>query len=205
MNFSGTEVRLVMLQFLTTFKALPPGIPKKEKESVEELIARKSGIKGSQFIPQTEGVSLREFLCNLISAGCVLVDAFYKIRADGRGKEFPAVRFLFADAGQDASSEEFKAVRPGAMDALSQMCNGSVWSAVVFLNPFFSNGNPIEGVYTISVNLAVRKPLVDGNGNAILEWKKDADGNRIGDGPVPVEPKLFLRVEEDDIRVVSIL
>jgi hypothetical protein len=47
-----------------------------------------------------------------------------------------------------------------------------------------------------------RDPLISGDGKPVVRWRKDEQGERTGNGPVPLEPEKFVRIAGDDIRVV---
>ena len=196
-------VKLVLLQFMCTTKALPSGLFEKNKESVDELIARKSGIQGVQFFEPTQNVSLLKFLEDLAEAGYTIVDAHYQMRANTRGQENPVVKFVFISEDNLRNPGEFTTHKVAATKSLEQMCSQATWSAMGYLNPFFQSGHEVDRAHSVSINLAARIPLVGPDGNPLLRWQKDEAGERIGDAPIPLEPKKFLRIQEDNICIVE--
>lgn len=194
-------VKLVMLQFIFgSTKALPPGLFQKGRETIEKLTARRSEERGEQFLDPTPDVGIALFPGDLTIVEYKLVDAFYQMRTNARGQEYPVARFTSALEVREEAGE-FAKHREEAAKAL-EMCGKDMWSVVGFLNSFFQDGKKVEGQHTISINFAARNPMVDRNGKPILRWQKDEKGERIGDAPIPLVPKLFLRIEDDDIRVV---
>ena len=196
-------VRLVMLQFsFSNVAAVPEGLFKKAKESLDKLVSRKSEVQGRQFIAPTKDVSVLMFVGDLIAAGYVLVDAFYQMRSNAQGQNFPVVRFIFAVEEDVRTQSEFFCHKQVAQRALAQICGHALWRVQGFLNPFVREGILIDGCHSVAINCVARNPLIDIKGDAILRWQKDEAGERIGNGPVPIEPKLFLRIQEDDICVM---
>lgn len=196
-------IRLTIFQFnLSNRKAIPDGINEKPPEGPVRFTARKSDyVKGEQFLPPIEGVSALPIIADLSEAGQELVDAYWQPRTkDCRG--YYMIRFMFAAPNHANSSEEFLKVRSGALEALSKLFSEAMWRVRGFVNPFFKDGELIDNVYSISVNFDARSPLTDRNGKPILQWEKDDDGNKIGDGPVAIKPKKFLRIINGDICVV---
>lgn len=171
-------IKLIMLQFiLGNIKLVPEGLFQKPKETVDQLVNRRTSVKGQQLILSTKDVSILEFVGDLANVGYVLVDAFYKMRSSMQGKDYPVVRFVFADSIHQEG--EFAKHRQCAMDALLQLCRDA-WTMEAYLNPYFCEGLPVEGLHTVSVNMAHRNP--------------DATA-----------PKLFLRTQNDDIAVVAVV
>jgi len=196
-------VRLVMLQFSFSNINLVPKclrVERKTLESPEEFIARKSRVPGEQCLDSVENVGGLDFLNDLSDAGYVLVDALAKLQAKD-GREYAVVRFIFAEENYVNSSDGFQKTKPLFEKSLRQMFCESMWRVRGFLNPFFSDGKIVNGQYVVSVNFEARKPLIDKNGNNLIQWQKNECGDRIGDAPITIEPKLFLRLENGDICV----
>jgi len=195
-------VKLLMLQFVfSNMGALPAGFFEKKRETLDELTARRSGVKGVQFIEPIQDVSLLQFLLDLAKAGYVLVDAFFQMRASVRGQQYPSVRFIFAAEESVRPDGEFANHKQNAENALLQMCKEAMWRVRAFLNPFFEGGLPVDGQHAISINLEARSPLLDGEGNPLMRWEKDENGEKVGNKPFPLEPKLFLCIEDGNIIV----
>lgn len=192
-------VRLVTLQFSATNPSfVPERLPRKGKETVEQFVVRKSAIKGHQILEPVERVSGLYFSQDLEGEGYQPVDAFARtMEKDGR--PFTVARFVSVAEQYVDSSEEFLKIKPICKDAQVQIVTQALWRIRAFLNPFFENGEVVDGQYAISVNFEARVPLVDKDGKPLLQWRKDERGERIGDAPVPIEPRLFLRIENGDL------
>lgn len=191
------EVRLVLMQFVfSSLKLVPSCLKQKPAKMPKKILA----VKGEQFLDATEDVSISVFLCDLKKVGYGLVDAYYQIREDGKA----TVCFMFADKEHITLSEEFKETHGSAERALLQILEQSMWRARAFLNPFFKEGIAVKDVYAISVNLDGRQPLIGDDGQPVLRWQKDENGEKIGDCPIPLEPKRFLRIINNDIRVLGL-
>jgi len=196
-------VRLVSLQFSFSNSSLvPAGIRHKGQESAEQFVTRKSSVKGQQCLAPTECVFGLRFLYDLDEAGYQLVDAFSR-NMEKDGRPFSMVRFVFVAEQYVDSSDEFLKTKNDATRGLEQLLTEAMWRARAFLNPFFKDGETVDGQYAISVNLEARAPLVDGNGKPLCQWRKDDRGQRIGDKSVPIEPRLFLRIENGDVCIKS--
>jgi hypothetical protein len=144
-------------------------------------------------------VSVSKFLAESTEAGFTMVDAFFKMRTNPRGHEHPVVRFTFAP--EEDVYEGDAMYRKYAIKAFTQIGEEALWGASGHLNHYFHSGNMVNGLYSISINLGARNPMVDGNGNKLLQWARDETG-RVGDKPIPIEPKLFLRIFEGNVCVV---
>lgn len=206
-GFLNGAVQMIVLQFsFSNRRAVPEGLFEKPEEDLAALKVRKNEVRGKQFIDPTEGVSLKQLVSDLLAAGYDLVDGFFRMRTKPDGQMYPAVRFIFALPDDEHQPGEFAAHKESAMSALQQMCDQALWRVRGFLNPYFSAKDVlVEDKNSISINFEARKPLVDGNGELILQWKKDASGQKVGTGPVPIEADKFLVAREDDICVVTSL
>jgi hypothetical protein len=197
------DIRMVIMQFAFTNESLvPEGISRKAEESPEHFVARGQAVRGEQILEPVEKVSAVRFIGDLVEAGYVLVDAFWR-QMQKVGRPFFTVRFVFVQEDHANSSEDFLHKRPKVIEALTSLTTEAMWRTRAFLNPFFLQGDMIEGVYSISVNLEARVPMFDKDGNPLLVWLKDKRGEKIGDQPVPIEPQLFLRIENGDIVVAD--
>ncbi len=195
---------MILVQFrVNNLELLPSGLRREDDSNgAAEAVSRASQIRGEQCLPATDTVSCAEFLGDLISAGYVLVDALKKVRYDNRSqKEYGVVRFTFVDQDHAETVPEWQGQKPVAEQELRKMAGDATWRVRAYLNPFFREGYTIGGVFCLAVNCEVRESLVDGSGKPVLRWRKDSKGDRIGDAPLPVEPKGFLRIADGDLCV----
>jgi len=153
-------VRMVLVQFrVNNPKMLPKTIRKDEKPAgTTEVVARAGQVKGEECLQPTESVGCAEFLADLASAGYVMVDAFSKVRQDRGGREYGIVRFTFVAEDRVDTVPEWDKARPAAEQTFRDMAEGAAWRTRAFLNPFFADGNIVEGAFCISVNADMRDP-----------------------------------------------
>jgi hypothetical protein len=195
-------VRLVTVHFSFSNLDLVPTCLKQKKTSPSEFVTRKEEVRGEQFLEPIEKVDCSSLPPDLASIGFVLADAFTEIR-EKKGRQYAVVQFIFSDIKYANCSEEFLANRPLIEEALRLLLEQGMWRVRAFLNHLFKDREIIEEKYAISINLDARMPLVDKNGDPLIRWQKDESGNRIGDAPVPVKPKLFLEIGNEEIYVMS--
>ena len=201
-----TSIRMIMIQFsFSNPDAIPAFIRglERQRETREECVSRKVGVNGSPCISPTEGCTVREFVENLEAAGYQLVDAFYQRRVDHKdprgNRWYHMARFVFASAEWADPSEEFIAMRTNVKASLQEMCEASLWRVRGFLNPFYQEGQEIAGQHAVSINCESRQPLKQSDGKPVVSWQKDAAGNRVGNAPLPLQPKHSLKVIEKEI------
>lgn len=196
-------VWLSILQFsFSNRKAVPEGIPEKPPEPpASEFIRKNEYVPGIQFLEPVAGVSALPLIGDFAEAQHQLVDGWWQERTKN-GQPYYMVRFMFAGSDHATPSEVFVKVRPTVMEALQKLLGESMWRVRGFANPFFKDGELIEGASALSINLEAREPLVDGVGKPLLRWQKDARGNKISEAPVELKPTKFLRIVGSDIRVV---
>ena len=202
-------VRIVMLQFsFTNIEAVPALIRCIDEETPEKRSERKSIVNGVMMIPPTEHCSVHAFAVkDLWLAGYELVDAFYEERIDPRDqskrRKYHVVRFTFAHSDFVNVSEQFKAVRPALVAGLQQICSTALWRVRAFSNPFFNEGEEVEGQRALSLNLEVRVPLFRPDGSSVTVWRKDEQGERVGEAPLPLRAQHELRVVDESPTLVA--
>ncbi len=153
-------VRMVLVQFrVNNPKMLPETIRTDDKPTgTAEVVSRAGQVKGEECLQSTESVGHGKFPDDLASNGYTLVDAFTKVRQDRGGREYGIVRFTFVAEGHVDTVPEWDKARPAAEQALRDMVEGAAWRTRAFLNPFFADGNIVEGTFCISVNADMRDP-----------------------------------------------
>jgi hypothetical protein len=201
-------LRIISLRFVVQEKLVPSCLREKPAVATSRAAAKTPGefmakrkLKGARVIDPVCEVGCVPFRTGLAVAGYVMVDAFSQPREDGRY----VLRFDFADLDHAVSSDEFqKNVKPVAEKALGQLFEEAMWQVEVYLNHYFEEGRPAEDEYAVSVNFGHRFAILDQNGHHILQWAKDEHGERIGDAPVKVKPKIFLKIEDGGIALSEI-
>ena len=202
-------IRLVGLQFsFSNINVVPELLKELELESLEERNERKGRkSSGEMVITPTENSSLMEFLSDLEVAGYELVDAFYQPRVHPKNPRiiYHMARFLFARREHADPSEEFKGVRNAISAELLKICEQAMWRVRAYLNPFFTADEEVPGYHALSINLEGRKPVFLHDGQPVVVWQKDEEGNRVGDTPLPLRPDyhLRLRIDTNVIQLVS--
>lgn len=201
----GSTVRLIVLRFSFSNPEVVPLCVRKLPHEKENELLNKSVANGELVIDPSEKVGLVEFLGELEQSGYEMVDATYQPRIDpGNPKRtYHVVRFMFARREYAQPTDQFISVRPTTKQALRTMCEQAMWRVRAFLNPLFVRGETVDGEHAVSVNLEVRKPLFDNVGNPVRTWRKDENGNRLGDAPVPLQPDYVLRLTNSELRILS--
>ena len=204
---NGT-VRLVALQFsFSNPDAIPATVKRQNRETPEERVERKSHSSGVMVIEPTEKCSLVEFLGELEVAGYEMVDGFYKERIDVKDprnkRTYHMVRFLFARREFAELSDEFKKVRDTIRTELRSICESAMWRVRSFSNPFYKNGEEIPDQRAVNINLEVRQPLFHPDGQPVTVWRKDENGKRVGDTPLPLKADHCLRIVGDAVNLVT--
>jgi len=200
---------MIMLQFsFSNFKIVPRWVWEKSFEKWEEWKERKDNEgTGKMLISPTENCSLVKFLNEIKTAGYEMVDALYQPRTDpkdnSRKRKYHMVRFIFARREYlEELPEEFKDARENIYNELQKMCEEAMWRVRAYLNPFFQNEEEIPEQHALSINLELRKPLIQPDGKPIVVWQKDNQDNRIGDAPLPLKPDHYLHITDNAIQLI---
>jgi len=198
----GKDVRLFIIQFsYSNFEITPEGLFEKPDETAEEVNKRRSAIKGRMCLQPTSEVDGLPVLYDLRHKEYVMVDGFKKTR-EKDGRPYQLVRFVFARPDGATPSPEFVAHREVCYAGLCQLLEQALWRARAFVNPLFAGGDVVDGESTISLNFEARKPIVNRNGQMVLERREDDNGQRGGElGPVSSE--LQLRILNGILRVAG--
>lgn len=203
------SVRMVMLQFsFSNSKIVPRWVWEKSFEKWGEWKERKNNEgTGETAIPPTKNCSLIKFLDELEIAGYKMVDALYQPRTDpkdnSRKRKYHMVRFIFVRREYlEELPEGFKNAQKNIHDELRKMCKEAMWRIRVFLNPFFQDNEEVPGHHALSINLELRTPLVQSDGQPVVVWQKDNQDNRIGDAPLPLKPDHYLHITENAIQLI---
>jgi len=197
------SVRMISLQFsFGNPKLVPDSVMHLPHETPEERQERKSEIPGQLVIEPTMGCSLARIVDEIEASGYEMCDAAYKPRISqsrqNRGrKTYHMVRFLFVHHEYAEVSDFFRGERDKIRQDLDHICQEAMWRVRVFRNPFFHNGEMIEGQCFLSINFEVRQPFLEPNGQPIRMWQKDEQGRKIGNAPLPIKPAYILRGDSE--------
>jgi len=208
-NPAGEVVRTVLVQFsFSNDNIIPPVLLRMEKETPDGRTKRKAITGGSQVIQPTKGCSIVDFIDQLNTAGYELTNAVYQERIDSKdssGKRtYHMLRFVFCLHEFAVVSDEFMEVRDKCFEALQQVCMEALWRVRTYSNPFYDeNGEEVEGVRAWSINLEVRKPLFDPDGQPVVERRKNDGGDHVGDKPDAIFPEYILSMRSGRLGLVK--
>lgn len=211
----GRDVRMIMLKFNFSNPNVIPRFVKHlnqetDQGAKDELLFRKNRSGGVLAIESTERCSIAKFLGEVAVSGYEMVDAFYKKGIDTRDPSIKrknhTVCFFFARSEFVKLSDEFKKERPLIYNELWKICKTAMWRVRLFLNPFYKDGEEINGQYALSVNLDVRQPLYCPDGQPrtpVMVWQKDKNGKRVGETTIPLKAEYHLRVKDNTISLMT--
>ncbi|MBU1179605.1 hypothetical protein KJ885_01540 [Patescibacteria group bacterium] len=211
------SVKLVSLQFsFSNRNAVPAWLPSIDPETPAEQQARakrNADASGEEMIPPTEKCSLAMIVDDLEEAGYVLVDGLHqeRINAKDTRRTYQMCRFVFLrrDAVEELR-DELGSTRAKITEGLGELCLLAMWRVRAFLNPLFKGSvlskcpelfSGDEPPHAASINMETREPLFRPDGQPIMVWQKDENGERTGAEKVPLSPKHCLCVEDGAIQL----
>lgn len=169
------SIETIMIQFSFSNRRMIPRWLREEKEETQkEKQARSSVKEGIQILEKKPDVFTSRIFYTLQNSGFFLIDGYAKelLKEDGVGKYYVA-RFIF---GRKKPSEDgYIGLLARSFHTLSKE---ALWTVKAYLNP---SGE--EKKSFVSINMIGRNPLYE-NGARRKIWRKDEEGNRIGDEPV---------------------
>ncbi|PIP23790.1 MAG: hypothetical protein COX90_01965 [Candidatus Nealsonbacteria bacterium CG_4_10_14_0_2_um_filter_38_17] len=203
------SVERVITQFsFSNAGAVPSDIISRSPETVEELRSRINRPETGSVFLIANNCSLVGFQDGLRLAGYEPIEGFHQLRINPKNprmeRRYQMVRFVFGRP--DPAMAQFPAVRRVLSAALEDMGRAAMWLVEVFSNPFFKDGQIVNGRSALVINLKGRNPLFSPekpDGQPVVVWQKDEKGERIGEGPVPLAPSCFLRVVDNEICLVA--
>ena len=203
------NIPMINLQFsFNNPEVIPVLVGHRSNETTEERVVRKSHASGRLMIEPTEKCSIVDTLDGIESVGYELVDAFHQERIDPKDptgrRRYHTVRFQFARSETAQISDEFKAIRDQIRNEFQDICEVAQWRVRAFLNPFYRNGEEVQGKNAVSINFEARNPLFHPNGEPVLVWRKDERGNRLGNCPVPQRFNLVLSVVDNELKLLDL-
>lgn len=210
------SVRKVTLQFsMSHANQVPCWVTWIDPESAGERSVRKAAsVPGEQFmIPEIDAsgrgvnnVSLIYIVDDLIAEGFTLVEAMAQERSPSKvgAPPYAMVRYTFYRAGLAECSSDFLQNMGNIIQDLHEFLELALWRVRGFRNPWFQKeGTVADGVFSISINMDARNPLFVGNDKTRpqVRWQKDANGDRVGDAPLPVAAGSFVSIIDNEIAL----
>ena len=195
------NAQTIMVQFaFSNADLVPHSLRRLPHESLRQAYIRSASANGEMVVEPTENVDLVVFLDDLQQNGYKLVDGIYQKRPDYRNpnKTYNMVRFVFSSQAAD------KPMKQDISRALQTLAEEASWTTKVYFNPIYIAGQAVEGKINISVNLMARKPYRSADGQPVKQWRRDTDGRKVGDGPLPIQPDRHLRIAGDTITTAPL-
>lgn len=200
-----STARLVSLQFsFSNPNIIPKNVRRREQETKAESDTRKQNQGGILAIEPCENVSIATLVLELESLGYKLVDGLYQARQDRvrPSQMYHMVRFIFARTEHAEISDQFREIQLKIREELLDICENAFWRIRVFSNPFYKDGEEINGLRALSFNFEVRIPRLLPDGKPVVQRRKDEHGRKIGD-PVPIEPAYHLVVKDGTVLLTD--
>lgn len=187
----------ILLQFsFSNRKLIPASLAEMQMESFDAHVDRKAVVTGREMIAPTENCDIRALLADLNSAGFYLDNAGWQTRVNTKkpGRYF-MVRFTFR-RGESVKQDQ------AAVQALIEFCGSAFWRVRAYVNPVFERKRLVNRC-AASFNFEARVPTRDGQGSPLLEWRKDTDGNRIGDRAHEKQAGCALRITSQAVQLIA--
>jgi len=194
-------VRLIKIVVNFTKPNFVPEWIKERDAKKWEFSANKSSSESAEpeivkCIEPIEKVGCVSFLDDIMTAGYVLAGAIRYVKA----QTYYVAEFSFVPAEHDTSSAGFcQEMRPKAEKVLREWLEKNMWRVHVNLKAYTFEGEKVDKLF---VNLESRFPMFEGD-KPIAEWKKDENGKKIGEAPIPRSPKSFLKFENGDAVIYA--
>ncbi|HNY35839.1 MAG TPA: hypothetical protein PLD14_02400 [Candidatus Pacearchaeota archaeon] len=203
-TYNVEEMPLIIIQgSFSNEEAVPKSLKMIIPETVTQSELRRSREGVGYMVDIRDGCSTTDLLSDIKKSGYELVDAFYQPRVNPKDpthrSRYFMVRYTFARKENAEPSAEFLTKKTTIENDLQKLLSEAIWRIRFFLNPFFKDGKVIEGCQVASINLEARKPLFLPNGQSVVQWNRDQQGNKIGDAPEPIKAKTIFRVSESTI------
>lgn len=197
-------VRLILLQFsFSNPEVVPHSVCQLGRELGAERRMRENLPAGKLVIEPHEDVGLAGFVMQLRTNGYELVDAFHQLRDDQRNprRTYQMVRYVFMRREHVCSTASFVQVRATLLNGLLDLLVQALWRCRVYLNPLFVDGCRVVGESAVSINLDARKSLFS-CGQRIAVWRRDENGEKMGEAPMPIQLAYELRFRDNAIEIV---
>ncbi len=193
---AGSSFQHVALQFrLGRFTHIPVSVRQFKRQPTQRDAASPQGKK---VIEPIRGTSALQLLLDLERKGYRLSDCSYEERGRQDDRHY-MVFFVFAP--QDTAeklSERFACVKSMVAKDLFSLCKEALWESSTYINPIADGeGRVLHGRHWASIVFRGRQPYMQGNGEPVLVYPRDAAGERI-DGAlrIPLKPAAHLCMNE---------
>lgn len=197
---------LVTLQFRLSSLSLVPLAVRglRRKHSERPAYPPNGPTPGVQITDLAKNCDLSDSAFELKMAGYELVDAFHEERGDERRDTHHIVRYVFARCEYvKPLAEEFLGKRVELLTGFLSLSCSAMWNVFAHKNRFFQDGKEVPGQEVLSINLMNRTPYRSPDGQPVMVWQKDADGNRVGNEKVPLSPEKRLRIVESAVQLMT--
>jgi|GEM_PF-3214378 len=131
-----------------------------------------------------ENVSIKKLLETLEKEGYKVTDSYAQRRTSEKGMFYTAIRFTIEKNGKEDSNSR---------KAFLRLSKENFWKAKCYQNED-----------NITLAFSGRIPLIDGNGNEIKVWDRDANKNKIGSEPKPIRPFGKLSIVDGSIELKEV-
>ncbi len=185
---------MVIVQFnFSNFANMPQHLRQTRKP--EEPQRRASAPNGTLVLPPTENSRIDQLVDDL-SVGYRLVSAHMEKRtnrnATSARDHYWTARFTWVPTESAVIGPEFVKVAASVEFDLFELCRRAFWRVRAYRNPRIVN-DQVVGSF-LSLNFEARKETINSNNKPVLVWRRDENGHKIGDKPVPMVPAATLRV-----------
>lgn len=181
----------VLLQFrIKKFNDVPEAIRQFKRQPTQGC---GTAPKGTQVLSSTKDASAIQLLLDLERDGYRLSDTFYEERGRQDDRHYMAF-FIFTPCGNTSEpSECFARVKSAVVKGLFDLCKEALWEPSAFINPTTDEaGRILHGRHWASIVFRGRQPYMQGNGEPVLIYPKDASGERTSNLPAPLRPAAHL-------------
>ena len=199
----GTSVSGVIIQFqFANPKLISNWLWREDVKQMRTRVVQKERDygEGILFIEPTPSVGLMQVIAGLAAAKWTMTDAFAEVRTNPNyaRSSFSVARFTFhrKPLVRPVDPTYAKILEMHGITSLYDLCHKSMWRVKAYRNQLY------EGRFGISINADAREPLVDVVGRPFTRWNRDSNGVKIGDTPVPIEPKHKLTIVDNNIVLV---
>lgn len=134
-----------------------------------------------------------------------IVDAFTEERIDQKDPQrtYHIIRFIGLRrelAGTWPLIGGHAHLEDNAMYMFERLTQSFLWHVRVYANP-----NDSTGEIVVSINCGARQPLWLPDGQPVVVWRKDENGKRIGERPLPLaeHPHPRITVRDDTIAIAT--